>query len=188
MAPKIEKKYIKIGIASLAVVALVIGLSVGLTQSNKNGVNASASSSNANGMDYDKSMLDHCSTTGGSGKSGKSGGGSSGSSSGKSGKSGGDMSYSSGKSGKSGSSGDDGDGGSSSMRVPKVYDEEVDGGDMMFEMIEDGFDRTRRLVVPGTKDYVAVMDKNTGGKRRKLRTELIKGKRGKFVMFCCNTR
>ena len=168
MAPKIEKKYIKIGIASLAVVALVIGLSVGLTQSNKNGVNASASSSNANGMDYDNSLLDHCLTTGGSGKSGKSGGGSSGSSSGKSGKSGGNMSYSSGKSGKSGSSGDDGDGSLGGKGT--------------------GYGRTRRLVVPGTQDYVAVMDKNTGGKRRKLRTELIKGKRGKFVMFCCNTR
>ena len=93
----VEKKYIKFGVAALAVTALVIGLSVGITESQKN-KNAVASnvSSLAEYEAYDYS----CS----SGKSGKSGG------YGKSGKSGG---YSSGQymsmpeSGKSGKAGYD---------------------------------------------------------------------------------
>lgn len=94
----VEKKYIKIGVAGVAAAALIIGLSVGITQKNKNSKNMSAS----NAMNMDDKMYEHCSTT--SGKSGKSGG-----SSGKSGKSGGSSSYSYsyGKSGKSGGSSSD---------------------------------------------------------------------------------
>ena len=92
----VEKKYIKLGVAGLAVAALVIGLSVGLTQRNKN--NKSASSSNAAETYGAYSHLDcesdHShSSSGKSGKSGGSGGSkgskSSYSGSGKSGKSGG---------------------------------------------------------------------------------------------------
>ena len=90
--PEVNKKYLKIGVAAMAIAALIIGLSVGLTQNNKN-TNASASkSSNAVYQTYDDGC-DH------SGKSGKSGGSYSGS--GKSGKSG-SSSSSDGKSGKSG--------------------------------------------------------------------------------------
>ena len=92
----VEKKYIKFGVAALAVTALVIGLSVGITESQKN-KNAVASNSVSASLAEYETYDYHCSS---SGKSGKSGGGS-----GKSGKSGGygDMSYSgSGKSGKSG--------------------------------------------------------------------------------------
>ena len=81
---KFEKKYVKISIAALAVVALVIGLSVGLTQKSKSDKNVSASNA-ASGSDVnaiDNKDADYCSSS--SGKSGKSGG-----SSGKSGKSGG---------------------------------------------------------------------------------------------------
>ncbi len=46
----IEKKYVKLGAAALAVAALVIGLSVGLTQKSKAGNNASAAE--ANNADY----------------------------------------------------------------------------------------------------------------------------------------
>ena len=91
----VEKKYIKMGVAGFAAAALIIGLSVGITQKNKNSKNMSAS--NANNMaNMDADTYAHCTT---SGKSGKSGGGSG--SSGKSGKSGGSKG-SSGKSGKSG--------------------------------------------------------------------------------------
>eukprot|EP00579_Thalassiosira_antarctica_P019825 CAMPEP_0201960406 /NCGR_PEP_ID=MMETSP0904-20121228/7134_1 /ASSEMBLY_ACC=CAM_ASM_000553 /TAXON_ID=420261 /ORGANISM="Thalassiosira antarctica, Strain CCMP982" /LENGTH=472 /DNA_ID=CAMNT_0048506353 /DNA_START=129 /DNA_END=1547 /DNA_ORIENTATION=+ len=121
---KFEKKYVKISIAALAVVALVIGLSVGLTQ--KSGSDKNVSSSNAiSGSDVyaiDNKDADYCSSS--SGKSGKSGG-----SSGKSGKSGG----SGGKSGKSGG--------------------------------------RRRLVVPGTEEYVNVAGM---GKRRTLRNEMMR--------------
>ena len=44
-----EKKHMKLGIAALAVSALIIGLSVGISQSNKNRSSAAASSS-ANGI------------------------------------------------------------------------------------------------------------------------------------------
>ena len=46
----IQKKYAKMGIAALAVAALIIGLSVGISQSNKN--RSTASSSQANGMEH----------------------------------------------------------------------------------------------------------------------------------------
>ena len=91
----VEKKTAaKIGLAALAGTALIIGLSVGITQKNKN--SAAASSSAMDMGDY--MAIDDCiepSTS--SGKSGKSGG-----SSGKSGKGEYSMSYS-GKSSKSGS-------------------------------------------------------------------------------------
>ena len=90
----VNKKYLNIGVACLAVTALVIGLSVGLTQKNKNNNNAAASSNAAyDTYDIDSAAYEEVCY----GKSGKSGGGS-----GKSGKSGGySMSYE-GKSGKSG--------------------------------------------------------------------------------------
>ena len=44
----IQKKYMKLGLAALAVSALIIGLSVGTSQSNKN--KPAASSSQANGV------------------------------------------------------------------------------------------------------------------------------------------
>ena len=95
----VEKKYIKLGVAGLAVVALVIGLSVGLTQRNKN--NKSASSSAASSYAYDS--CDDYGSYGSYGKSGKSGGSGGGSGGSKGSKSG---SYSgSGKSGKSGGKG-----------------------------------------------------------------------------------
>ena len=86
-----NKRNLKIGIAAMAIAALIIGLSIGLTQNNKN---TNVSSSNASGMF--QTYGDGCDH---SGKSGKSGGSYSGS--GKSGKSG-SSSSSDGKSGKSG--------------------------------------------------------------------------------------
>ena len=90
----VNKKYLKIGVACLAVTALVIGLSVGLTQKNKNNNNAASSNAAYDTYDIDSAAYEQVCY----GKSGKSGGGS-----GKSGKSGGFsmMSYE-GKSGKSG--------------------------------------------------------------------------------------
>ena len=87
-----NKRNLKIGVAAMAIAALIIGLSVGLTQNNKN---ANVSSSNASNNMYQTYSSD-CDSH--SGKSGKSGGSYSGS--GKSGKSG--SSSSGGKSGKSG--------------------------------------------------------------------------------------
>ena len=92
----VEKKYIKIGVASLAVVALVIGLSVGITQSRKNKNSSAASASET----YSNYAIDVCDDYSGgsygSAKSGKSGSGGS-----KGAKSSGGGSYSgSGKSGK----------------------------------------------------------------------------------------
>ena len=46
MAPRVDKKYIKLGVVGLAASALIIGLSVGLTQRNKNARNASAANAN----------------------------------------------------------------------------------------------------------------------------------------------
>ena len=92
----VNKKYLKIGVACLAVSALVIGLSVGLTQKNKNNNNAASSNAAYDTYDIDSAEYEEVCY----GKSGKSGGGS-----GKSGKSGGfsiEMSYGEGKSGKSG--------------------------------------------------------------------------------------
>jgi len=92
----VNKKYLKIGVACLAVTALVIGLSVGLTQKNKNNNNAASSNAAYDTYDIDSANYEEVCY----GKSGKSGGGS-----GKSGKSGGyNMSLMSlpGKSGKSG--------------------------------------------------------------------------------------
>ena len=75
-----RRKYAQIGIASLAAVAIVIGLSVGLSQ--RNDGNRNFSSSNAYG-DYDDSALEECyddpeNESDGGGKSGKSGGSKSG--------------------------------------------------------------------------------------------------------------
>ena len=74
----VEKKYIKFGVAALAVTALVIGLSVGITESQKN-KNAVASnvSSLAEYEAYDYSCSSGYSKSGkssGYGKSGKAGG------------------------------------------------------------------------------------------------------------------
>ena len=70
----VEKKYIRIGVVSLAVTALVIGLSVGITESQKKNTNtndvANVSTSMAEYSTYDNSCA-----SGYSGKSGKSGGG-----------------------------------------------------------------------------------------------------------------
>ena len=90
----VEKKYIKIGIAATAAVALVIGLSVGITQSKAR--NTSASSA----MDLPRVDWNDCDAHH-SGKAGKSGAHNMSATSGKSGKSGGN-SMSMGKSGKSG--------------------------------------------------------------------------------------
>ena len=80
----VNKKCVKIGVAGLAVVALVIGLSVGLTQRSKTKSAEMGASAATDGSsvysDFDKDA--DCSSS--SGKSGKSGGSSS-----KSGKSGG---------------------------------------------------------------------------------------------------
>ena len=80
----VEKKTAaKIGLAALAATALVIGLSVGLTQKNKNNAAASSAAMDMDGM-Y---AIDDCiEPTSSSGKSGKSGG--SGSSKGSKGSSG----------------------------------------------------------------------------------------------------
>ena len=117
----VETKYIKIGIAATAAVALTIGLGVGLS-SNKAGRNVS--SSQATDMLWD---IDSCLPHGKSGKSGGSG-------SGKSGKSGGNMSMdSSGKSGKSGGKGMSIDGSKRrSLVVPgtEEYHQELAGSDL----------------------------------------------------------
>jgi len=89
----VDKKYIKMGVAAMAATALIIGLSVGITQSNKNNTSASASSLGAQEAGVYSTYDDSCST----GKSGKSGPTSP---TGKSGKSG-PTSPSEGKSGKS---------------------------------------------------------------------------------------
>ena len=82
----VEKKTIKIGVAVLAAVALVIGLSVGLTQNNKNTTNAT-SASNAEAVAYNfETDCPEVLASFDSGKSGK--GGWMGNGSGKSGKSG----------------------------------------------------------------------------------------------------
>jgi hypothetical protein len=78
----VEKKTIKIGVAVLAAVARVIGLSVGLTQNNKNTTNTT-SASNVKALAYNfKTDCLEVLASSGSGKSGKGNG------SGKSGKSG----------------------------------------------------------------------------------------------------
>lgn len=88
----VDKKYLKIGVACLAVCALTIGLAVGLTERNKNKASSSAAASTYD--EYEVEDLPYCSPS--SAKSGKSSGGDSSAKSGKS--SGGDYS---GKSGKS---------------------------------------------------------------------------------------
>ena len=88
----VDKKYLKIGVAAMAVTALIIGLSVGLTQKNKNQPSTASASSTLGDVVY-STYDDNCST----GKSGKSGPTSP---TGKSGKSG-PTSPSEGKSGKS---------------------------------------------------------------------------------------
>jgi hypothetical protein len=106
-----NKRNLKIGVAAMAIAALIIGLSVGLSQNNKN---TNVSSSNASNTF--QTYVDGCDH---SGKSGKSGG--------KSGKSGGSYSGS-GKSGKSGSSsssdGKSGKSGGRALAVPGTEDYE----------------------------------------------------------------
>ena len=67
----VDKKHLKIGVAVFAIAALVIGLSVGLTQkSNKSTNNASSSLAyGAYDVDYDAA---DCAVVSGYGKSGKS--------------------------------------------------------------------------------------------------------------------
>ena len=88
----VDKKYLKIGVAAMAVTALIIGLSVGLTQKNKNQPSTASASSTMEDIVY--STYDETCSTGKSGKSGPT------SPTGKSGKSG-PTSPSEGKSGKS---------------------------------------------------------------------------------------
>jgi len=88
----VDKKYLKIGVAAMAVTALIIGLSVGLTQKNKNQPSTASASSTMEDVVY--STYDATCSTGKSGKSGPT------SPTGKSGKSG-PTSPSEGKSGKS---------------------------------------------------------------------------------------
>ena len=88
----VDKKYLKIGVAAMAVTALIIGLSVGLTQKNKNQPSTASASSTLEDVVY--STYDETCSTGKSGKSGPT------SPTGKSGKSG-PTSPSEGKSGKS---------------------------------------------------------------------------------------
>ena len=64
----VDKKYLKIGVAAMAVTALIIGLSVGLTQKNKNQPSTASASSTMGDVVY-STYDDSCST----GKSGKSG-------------------------------------------------------------------------------------------------------------------
>ena len=67
---QMEKKYIKLSIAGLAVVALVIGLSVGLTQKNRSSAsNAASNARSGANVASDAADVDQC-----YGKSGKSGG------------------------------------------------------------------------------------------------------------------
>lgn len=128
----VQKKYIKLAAAGLAVVAIVIGVSVGVTQSNKNKASVSAL---ASGSEFGFENIDDvCSSSSKSGKSGGSGGS----------KSSKGMSMS--KSGKG-------------MSMSKSSKSSLDDG-------------TRRLVVPGTEDYVAEFGP---GSRRALRNELLRG-------------
>ena len=82
----IDKKYVKLGVAGLAVVALVVGLSVGLTQKNQNKSGSMEAANAVNGgnvaADFDKESLKICSPSSRSSKGGKSGGGKSGKSGG----------------------------------------------------------------------------------------------------------
>ena len=87
----VDKKYLKIGVAAMAVTALIIGLSVGLTQKNKNQPSTASASSTMEDIVY--STYDDTCSTGKSGKSGPT------SPTGKSGKSG--PTSPTGKSGKS---------------------------------------------------------------------------------------
>ena len=165
----VNRKYVKVGIAALAVTALVIGLSVGLTQRNRTDKNLAAARGSDVGdvggtisasADYD----DECSSY--TGKSGKSGGSKSGKSGGsKSAKSGGSYYYGS----SSSSSREDDDSSSSSSKSSKS------GASSSASRDESG---DRRLVVPGTEDYASGTGASSEGVRRKLRNDLL---RGKFV-------
>ncbi len=85
----VNKKYLKLGVAGLAVTALVTGLSVGLTSKNKaSNNNLSASAANSASGVYGDIDEEECVSVFWGGKSGKGGKGSkSGSGSGKTGKS-----------------------------------------------------------------------------------------------------
>ena len=90
----VEKKHIKIGVATLAVTALVIGLSVGITESQKKKKNTNVANVSTSLAEY--STIDNSCASGYGGKSGKSGG---------YGGSEGNMSYGTSGNGKSGKSG-----------------------------------------------------------------------------------
>jgi hypothetical protein len=67
----VDKKYIKLGAAALAVSALVIGLSVGITQSQKNkNVSAAAASGATNPASESVALEDSCLPGGKSGEIG----------------------------------------------------------------------------------------------------------------------
>ena len=68
----VQKKYLKLAAAGLAVTAIVTGLSVGLTQRNKNN-NQVSNVSSSNAVDFDAAFEQVCDVAG-RGKSGKSGG------------------------------------------------------------------------------------------------------------------
>ena len=112
----VNKKYVKIAVGGLAVSALVIGLSVGLTAKNKNNSNVSASNAIETYADFDENAADQCLTenTDGTAKAGKSGGSS------------------------------------------------------------------RRLLVPGTEEYVA----HVSGKKGQLRNDLTRREFSSFAVSC----
>ena len=90
----VEKKYIRIGVVSLAVTPLVIALSVGITESQKQKKNMNTNVANVSTSMAEYSTYDNSCASGYSGKSGKSGGGYGGSE--------GNMSYGTSGNGKSG--------------------------------------------------------------------------------------
>ena len=92
----VEKKHIKIGIATLGVTTLVIGLSVGITESQKQKKNMNTNVANVSTSMAEYSTYDNSCASGYSGKSGKSDG---------YGGSAGNMSYGTSGNGKSGKSG-----------------------------------------------------------------------------------
>ena len=80
----VDKKHLKIGIAVFAIAALVIGLSVGLTQKSNKSTNNASSSLTYGAYDVDYDEADCVVVNSGYGKSGKSEDGSGSSKSGKS--------------------------------------------------------------------------------------------------------
>ena len=114
----VEKKHMKIGVATLAVTALVIGLSVGITESQKKKKkNTNVANVSTSLAEY--STIDNSCASGYGGKSGKSGG---------YGGSAGNMSYGTSGNGKSGKSGN-----RRALYVPGIleaFGDETKGQDM----------------------------------------------------------